>query len=51
MQLNFVAILVITLLSFFGGAFWHGPLFGKIWMKIHWGDTPPSKKEQEKMMK
>lgn len=49
MQLNFLAIIIITLLSFFGGAFWHGPLFGKLWMKIHWGDKKISDKEMKAM--
>lgn len=51
MQLNYIAIFVITLLAFFGWAFWHGPLFGKLWMKIHWGENTPSEKEQKEMMK
>lgn len=49
MELNWLAIGVITLVSFFGGALWHGPLFGKLRMKIHHGDKEFSKKEMEEM--
>lgn len=51
MELNYVAILVVTLLSFFGGAMWHGPLFGKLWMKIHHGDKTFSKEEMAELSK
>lgn len=49
-SLNWLAIIIITLVTFFGGAFWHGPLFGKIWMKIHHGDKKYSEDEMKKMM-
>jgi hypothetical protein len=51
MQLNFITICVITLVAFLGGSLWYGPLFGKLWIKIHWGANIPSKKEQKDMMK
>jgi len=34
MQLNYLAILVCSLLSLALGFLWYGPLFGKIWMEI-----------------
>ncbi len=51
MQLNWLAIFVITFVSFAWGSIWHGPLFWKLWMKIHWGEKAPSEKEQKEMMK
>ena len=39
-QLNWVAIIVITLVSFFFGAAWHGKyFFGDIWLRMHYGKT------------
>lgn len=51
MELNWIAILVITFAAFAGGALWHGPLFGKIWMKIHHGDKVFSKEEMVELSK
>jgi len=50
MELNYIAILILSLVSFLGGAFWYGPLFGKLWMKIHW-EKPPTEQEQKEMMR
>lgn len=50
MQLNYLAILIATILQFAFGAFWYGALFGKLWGKIHGFDKLP-KDVQEKMMK
>ncbi len=50
MQVNYVAILVASMLQFVFGAVWYTPLFGKTWGKIHGFDTV-SKEEQQKMMK
>ncbi len=33
-SINFVAVLVAALVAFFIGFLWHGPLFGKQWMKM-----------------
>lgn len=49
-SLNWLAIGICTLLMFMGGAFWHGPIFGKIWMKIHHGDKTFSDEENKKIM-
>lgn len=49
MELNWIAIFVISFAAFGGGAIWHGPLFGKLWMKIHHGDSVPSAEEMKKM--
>lgn len=41
---NFVAIIVAVIVSFVVGFIWHGPLFGKVWMKlmnIPEGPRPP----------
>ena len=50
MALNYWAILVVTLVAFVGGALWHGPIFGKLWMKIHHGDKKVSDSEMKKQM-
>ena len=48
--LNWLAIGVCTLLMFMGGALWHGPIFGKLWVKIHHGDKGMSDAEMKKAM-
>jgi len=48
--LNWLAIGVCTLLMFMGGALWHGPIFGKLWMKIHHGDKNFTDAENKKLM-
>ena len=48
--LNWIAILVCSLIMFAGGALWHGPLFGKLWMKIHHGEKQFTPDEMKKMM-
>lgn len=50
MELNYLAILVATFLQFVCGAVWYGPVFGKLWGKIH-GFDKLSKEVQQKMMK
>ena len=37
-SLNWIAICVVTLGFWIGGALWFGPIFGKIWMRIHHGE-------------
>jgi hypothetical protein len=34
MTINFTAVLIAALVSFFIGFMFHGPLFGKLWMKL-----------------
>lgn len=50
MELNFLAILLATVVQFVIGAFWYSVLFGKLWGKIH-GFDKLSKEVQQKMMK
>lgn len=50
MQLHYLAIIVATVVEFVIGAIWYGPIFGKLWGKIH-GFDKLSKETQEKMMK
>mgnify|MGYP000987333290 CR=1 FL=1 len=50
MMLNYPAILLASVLEFAFGAIWYGPLFGKLWGKIHGFDKLP-REVQEKMMK
>ncbi len=49
MSLNFIAIVVATVLQFIFGAVWYSALFGKLWGKIHGFDTL-SKEVQARMM-
>ena len=49
-SLNWIAISVCTLIMFMGGAVWHGPIFGKLWMKIHHGDKKFTDAENKKLM-
>ncbi len=50
MELSYKAIFVATLLEFIFGAAYYGPVFGKIWGRMH-GFDKLSKEVQEKMMK
>lgn len=49
MPVNYLAILVASVLQFIFGAIWYTPLFGKQWGEIH-GFNTRSKEEQAKMM-
>jgi len=50
MHLNYLAIIIATALQFAAGAIWYGPLFSKLWGKMH-GFDKLSKEVQQKMMK
>lgn len=50
MMLNYLAILVATVVEFVIGAVWYMPLFGNLWGKIH-GIGKPTKEEMAKMQK
>src|SRR6478672_8320434 len=50
MQVNYIAVIVATILQFAFGAFWYSALFGKLWGKIH-GFDKLAKEVQDKMMK
>lgn len=50
MDLNYLAIIVATVLDFVAGAIWFGPIFGKQWGKVHGFDKLP-KAEQDRLMK
>jgi|SRR5579872_5563708 len=50
MQLNYLAILVATVVQFVIGAVWYMPLFGNLWGKIH-GFEKVSKEKQKEMGK
>ncbi len=49
-SLPWMNIGIMTIVCFALGALWHGPLFGKIWMKIHHGDKKFSDDEMKKAM-
>ena len=48
--MDYVAILVASVLQFAFGAVWYTPVFGKLWGKIH-GFDKVSKEVQQQMMK
>jgi Protein of unknown function (DUF1761) len=50
-SLPWLQIIIMTVLSWIGGALWFGPIFGKMWMKIHHGDKTLSKGEMEEAKK
>ncbi len=50
MQLNYLAIILATIVQFIIGAIWYSFLFGKLWGRIHGFDKLP-KQVQQKMMK
>lgn len=50
-SLNWLAIGVLTVTHFALGAIWFGPIFGKIWMRIHHGDKKMSDTEMQEAMK
>lgn len=50
MQVNFLAILLATVVQFIIGAVWYSVLFGKLWGKIHGFDKLP-KATQDKLAK
>lgn len=50
MNINYLAILIATILQFICGAIWYSALFGNLWGKIH-GFDKLSKETQQEMMK
>ncbi len=50
MELNYVAIIVATVLQFIAGAVWYMPIFGKTWGTMH-GYDKLSQEEQDKAQK
>jgi hypothetical protein len=50
MQINYLAVIVATVVQFAIGAIWYSVFFGKLWGKIHGFDKLP-KETQQKMMR
>lgn len=50
MEINYLAILVASVLQFVVGAIWYTPVFGNLWGRIH-GFDKVSKEDQQKMMR
>lgn len=49
--LNWFAIIVVSIVSFFFGAAWHGKyFFGNTWMRIHFGKTDLTEAEIKRAM-
>jgi hypothetical protein len=48
--LPWMMIVIMTVAGFALGAVWHGPLFGKLWMRIHHGDKQFNEAEMAKLM-
>ena len=49
--LPWMMIVIMTVACFALGAVWHGPLFGKLWIRIHHGKDSFNAKEMEESMK
>jgi Protein of unknown function (DUF1761) len=49
--LNWTLIVIMTVACFVLGAVWHGPLFGKLWMRIHHGKDSFNAKEMAEATK
>lgn len=50
MEINFIAVIVASVLVMVLGAIWYGPLFGAQWMRVI-GISAKDKKAREKMQK
>lgn len=50
MEINYLGIALATAAQFGVGFLWYGPIFGKLWGRIH-GFDKLSKETQQKMMK
>lgn len=50
MEINYIAIIVASVLAMAIGAIWYGPLFGNKWMDII-GISPEDKQKREEMQK
>lgn len=52
MTINYLAIVIASVVQFIIGAVWYMPLFGKLWGKIHGFETysPEVQKEMQKKM-
>lgn len=51
MDINVMAVLAATVGQFVFGAIWYGPLFGRLWGKMHGFDKLSKTKQQELMSK
>ena len=49
--LPWMMIVIMTVACFALGAVWHGPLFGKLWMRIHHGKDSFNEAEMQESMK
>lgn len=49
--LPWMTIVIMTVAYFALGAVWHGPIFGKLWMRIHHGKDSFNTKEMQESMK
>jgi hypothetical protein len=50
-MVNYLAVLVCSIVAMIVGSIWYGPLFGKMWMKIAGGDMATMSPEQKAEMK
>ena len=49
--LPWMIIIIMTIACFAFGALWHGPIFGKLWMRIHHGKDSFNEAEIKNAMK
>lgn len=50
MEINYIAVIVASILAMVVGAIWYGPLFGQKWMEVI-GATDLDKQKREEMQK
>jgi hypothetical protein len=48
-EINWLAVAVLTVGSWMFGAVWFGPVWGKLWMRIHHGEKSPTPAEMKKL--
>ena len=48
-SINWIAVFGVSVLSWVAGAIWYGPIFGRIWMKIHHSEKTDSKPSTDGM--
>lgn len=48
-QINYLAVLVAGMVTFFMGGMWYMPLFGKMWIRLHGYSEEKVKEMQAKM--
>jgi Protein of unknown function (DUF1761) len=48
--INWIAVATVTVMTWMFWALWFGPIWGKVWMRIHHGDKKMSESEMKEAM-